>query len=440
MQTIMHDYYANGAPGQPRLRSPEAHPIKAPDGAARSRAGRAIVEGMSHRTRLMVALASTLVIGYVFVGSLLGRVLGDTSYGQLSIFNEVVRLVLEAYVEPVNLDRAMAGARLGLTEALDGDSAYLDAEEFRLFQQPAKEGDAEVGLVLTRRFGYLMVVAARPGSPAERASMRPGDVVKSIDGRHTRPLAVPTGERLLRGAPGSVVKLVLLRAGGDPLDVSLTRERLTAVPPRGRMLEDGAGYLKVAEFQPRVADDVRGEVESLKRSGAKRLVLDLRGAAFGAPGEGVKVAEMFVRGGVLAKLNSARGAEQLLQGDPARVAWEGPLCVLVDNGTAGAGEIVAGAILDAGRGELVGEPTFGRAAVQKAVPLPEGGLLLTTGKYSTPKGTSIHGRGLAPSVAVARARDDDDDEAAPATTAPAKDLILDKALELLKDGAAKKAA
>ena len=367
---------------------------------------------MSHRTRLMVALASTLVIGYVFVGTLLGRVLGDTSYGQLAIFNEVVRLVLEAYVEPVNLDRAMAGARLGLTEALDGDSAYLDAEEFRLFQQPAKDGDAEVGLVLTRRFGYLMAVAARPGSPAERAGIRPGDVVKSIEGRHTRPLAVPTGERLLRGAPGSVVKLVLLRAGGDPIDLSLTRERLTPAPPRSRLLEDGAGYLKIAEFPSRVADDVRGEVESLKRSGAKRLVIDLRGAAFGAPGEGVKVAEIFVRGGVVAKLSSARGAEQLLQGDPARVAWEGPLCVLVDNGTSGAAEIVAGAIKDAGRGELVGEPTFGRAAVQKAVPLPEGGLLLTTGKYSTPKGTSIHGRGLSPSVAVARARDDDDDDAA----------------------------
>ena len=395
---------------------------------------------MSHRTRLTVALASTLVIGYVFVGSLLGRVLGDTSYGQLAIFNEVVRLVLEAYVEPVNLDRAMAGARLGLTEALDGDSAYLDAEEFRLFQQPAKEGDAEVGLVLTRRFGYLMAVAARPGSPAERAGVRPGDVVKSIEGRHTRPLAVPTGERLLRGAPGSVVTLVLLRAGGDPIDLSLTRERLTPAPPRGRVLDGGAGYLKVVDFTPRVADDVRGEVESLKRSGAKSIVLDLRGAAFGAPGEGVKVAEEFVRGGVMAKLNSARGVEQLLQGDPAHVAWEGPLCVLVDNGTAGAGEIVAGAILDAGRGELVGEPTFGRAAVQKAVPLPEGGLLLTTGKYSTPKGTSIHGRGLSPSVAVARARDDDDDDTTPAPAPSAKDPILDKALELLKEAAAKKAA
>jgi carboxyl-terminal processing protease len=305
---------------------------------------------------------------------------------------------------------------------------------------PLGPGDAEVGLVLTRRFGYLMAVAARPGSPAEKAGIRPGDVVKSIEGRHTRPLAVPTGERMLRGAPGSVVKLVLLRAGGDPIDVSLTRERLTPAPLKGRQLEDGTGYLKVADFTPRVADDVRSEVESLKRAGTERLVLDLRGAAFGAPGEGVKVAEIFVRGGVLAKLNSARGVEQLLQGDPARVAWEGPLCILVDNGTAGAGEIVAGAVLDAGRGELVGEPTFGRAAVQKAVPLPEGGLILTTGKYSTPKGTAIHGRGLSPSVAVARVHDDDDDDATPAPATTAKDPILDKALEVLKDAAAKKAA
>jgi carboxyl-terminal processing protease len=383
---------------------------------------------MSHRTRLLVALASTGVIGYVFGGLLLGRVLGDTSYGQLSIFNEVVRLVLEAYVEPVNIDRAMAGARLGLTEALDGDSAYLDADEFRLYQQPPKEGEAEVGLVLTRRFGYLMTVAPRPGSPAERAGMRAGDVVRSIDGRHTRPLAVPTGERLLRGAPGSTVKLVLLRAGSEPIEMSLTRERLSPNVPKGKLLEDGSGYLKLAEFSPRAADEVRSEVESLKRSGAKRLVLDLRGAAFGPAAEGVKVAEIFVHGGVVAKLASARAGEQLFQADPARVVFEGPLAVLVDNGTAGPAEIVAGAILDAGRGELVGEPTFGRAAVQKAVPLPEGGLLLTTGKYTTPKGTVIHGRGLTPSVAVARAKEEDDES----TTAPAKDLPLEKALELLQ--------
>lgn len=392
---------------------------------------------MSHRSRLLVALASTVVIGYVFGGLLLGRVLGDTSYGQLSIFNEVVRLVLEAYVEPVNIDRAMAGARLGLTEALDGDSSYLDAEEFRLLQAPARDGDADTGIVLTRRFGYLMAVSTRPGSPAERAGIRPGDILRSIDGRHSRPLAAPIGERLLRGAPGSTVKLVVLRAGSEPLDVSVVRERIAPTGPKARVLEDGAGYLRIAEFQPRVADEVRSEVESLKSAGARRIVLDLRGAAFGAPAEGVKVAELFVKGGVIAKLTSARAGEELFQGDPSRVVFEGPLAVLVDNGTAGAGEIVAGAIQDAGRGDLVGEPTFGRAAAQKTVPLPEGGLVLTTGKYTTPKGTVIHGRGISPSVAVGRTQDDED-EAAPAGAA--KDHQLDKALELLRNAAEAKKA
>src|SRR3970282_2438789 len=98
---------------------------------------------MSHRSRLVIALVSTVLVGYIAVGSLLGKALGDTSYGQLAIFNEVVRLVLDAYVEPVNLDRAMAGARLGMADALDGDSSYLDPEEFRLYQQPARESEAE---------------------------------------------------------------------------------------------------------------------------------------------------------------------------------------------------------------------------------------------------------------------------------------------------------
>ena len=121
---------------------------------------------MSARSRLFIALVSTALIAYIAIGSLLGRVLGDTSYGQLAVFNEVVRLVLEGYVEPVNLDRAMAGARLGLTDALDGDSAYLDADEWKLLQQPGKD-DADIGAVITRRFGFLMVVAPRTGSPAE---------------------------------------------------------------------------------------------------------------------------------------------------------------------------------------------------------------------------------------------------------------------------------
>jgi carboxyl-terminal processing protease len=390
---------------------------------------------MSPRGRLFVALVSTTLVGYVAVGSLLGRVMGDSTYGQLTVFNEVVRLVLEAYVEPVNLDRAMAGARLGLTDALDGDSAYLDAEEFRAYQQSGRETDGDLGLVLTRRFSFLMVVSARPGSPGEKAGVRPGDVLKTIDGKHTRPLPPSTGQRLLRGAPGSVVKLTLLRAGSDPIDVTAVRERLSPSPPRGRMLEDGSGYLKVPEMSTRVADEVRSELEVLKRSGARRLVLDLRGSGYGVPAEGIKVAELFLHGGTAAKLASAGAEEeQVLTADPGRRAWELPMAVLVDTGTAGAAEIVAAALLESGRSQVVGEHTFGRAGIQKPVPLPEGGLVLTVARYLSPKGKAIHGEGIEPSVRV------EDGEPAEGEEAEPGDPILEKALEILQEGEAAKAA
>jgi carboxyl-terminal processing protease len=394
---------------------------------------------MSHRTRLLVALVSTGLIGYIAVGSLLGRVLGDTSYGQLAIFNEVVRLVVDAYVEPVNVDRAMAGARLGMADALDGDSSYLDAEEFRLYQQPAREAEAEIGVVLTRRFSFVMVVAPRPGSPAEKAGLRTGDILKTIDERHTRPMPAVVAERLLRGAPGSSVKLGILRAGADPFDVTVVRERVLPAVVQGRMLEGGTGYVKVADFTPAVAEDVRTRVETLKRDGAAQMLLDLRGAAWGAPADSARVAEIFLQGGPVAKLVGRRADERLLQADAARSAWSGPLAVLVDNGTAGPGEIVAAALLDAGRAKLVGEHTFGRAGVSKAVALPEGGLVLTVAKYVSPKGTSIHGEGLVPTVPVSTERDEDED--LPEGTAK-PDRILEKALEVVKGGppAAKAAA
>ena len=381
---------------------------------------------MSHRSRLLIALASTVLIGYIAVGALLGKAFGDTSYGQLAIFNEVVRLVLDAYVEPVNLDRAMAGARLGMADALDGDSAYLDAEQYAQLQQPQNDSDADIGLVLTRRFSFVMVVAARPGSPAAKAGLQPGDLVKAIDERHTKPMPAPIAERLLRGAPGSSVKLSVLRAGADPLDVTVVRERLRPSAPSGRMQDETTGYLRVSDFTPATADEARAQLETLRRSGAQRLLLDLRDAAWGSPADAVKVAELFLSGGPVAKLVGRRTDEKLLSADPARGAWSGPLAVMVTNGTAGPGEIVAAALLDAGRAKLVGEHTFGRAAVSKTIPLPEGGLLLTVAKYMSPKGTSIHGQGLAPTVPVA----EEDEDAAEG--APKADHILEKALEVLK--------
>jgi len=232
-----------------------------------------------------------------------------------------------------------------------------------------------------------------------------------------------------------VVKLTLLRAGSDPIDIALTRERLVAAPPQSRVLEDGAGYLKVPEFPARVADDIRGELATLKRGGARRLVLDLRDSADGTPAEAARVAELFLHGGVVTRLTGNKVPEQVLTADPARSAWDLPMAVLVDNGTAGPAEIVAAALLDSGRASLVGEHTFGRAAVQKAVPLPEGGLVVTVGKYVSPKGNAIHGKGLEPTVSVEPEGEDEVQEG----QAP-KDLILEKALEVLKGEAEKKKA
>lgn len=385
---------------------------------------------MTARVRLLLATGSTALILYIALGTVLGRVLGDTSYGQLALFNEVVRLVLDAYVEPVNLDRAMTGAEFGMIDSLDGESAYLDPAAFRAFQNPSREPLADVGVVLSRRFSFLAVVATRRGSPAEKGGVRAGDLIKTIDGRHTRLLGVPVGEALLRGAPGSSVKLKLLRPGSDAVDVSLVRERLLPAAPQGRLLDDGTGYLSVPEFGPQVADEVQGELDLLRRQGARSLVLDLRRSAYGAPETGVKVAELFVNGGVVARLAGRRVREQVFTADAAKSAWKQPLAVLVDSATAGAAEVVAAAVLDAGRAPVVGEPTFGRAPVQKTIPLPEGGLVLTVAKYLTPKGKPIHNQGVEPSVAVN----------APSDAAQGQsDPILDKALELLR-GEVKKAA
>ena len=391
---------------------------------------------MTPRGRLAIALASLVVVAYSLGGFVLGRVAGDTTYGQLALFNEVLRIVLDAYVEPVNVDRAMNGARVGLTDALDGDSSYLDADEFRAYQATTgRENDAEIGVILSRRVSFLMVVSTRAGSPADKAGIRPGDLVKTIDGRHTRPISAVSGQRLLRGAPGSVVKLTLLRIGSDPISVDVARERLTPLSASGRMLDNGAAYVKISEFTPRMTEELRTDVEGFKRAGAQKLVLDLRGAGFGELSEGIKVAELFMKGGVVAKVAGARAEEKVLNADPARAVWDRPMAVLTDNGTSGAGEIVAAALLDAGRASVVGAPTFGRAPIQRAVALPEGGLVLTVARYVSPKGTAIHGKGVTPSVIVQEKPDEDAPEGA-----PAGDPILEKALEVLRGDVVKKAA
>lgn len=404
---------------------------------------------MSPRARLMVAFVSTGLIGFLLVGSIAGRVLGDTAYGQLTLFNEVLRHVIDGYVDPLppeRFDSAMEAADMGLMDALDGDTAYLGPDDWRAYREKAAANEAETGIALGRRFGFLTVIATRPGSPADKAGVRSGDFVKTIDDRHTRSISVAVGDRLLRGAPGSEVKLRILRSRAEPTEISVVRERLTPSPIERRVLGDGNGYIHITDFEGDAAREIKDAVESLKRSGIRNLVLDLRGASFGPLDQGSAAAQLFVSTGVISRIAPRSGAEQTVNADPARVAWSGPLVTLVNSGTSGPGEVLGAALADSGRSSLVGQKTFGRVGIQQDTALEDGGLIVTVSRYISPKGSAIHGKGLEPNVVVASAAvgatapdDEDDDGAAPKAAEPGSDPVLDKALEVLKTGI-KKAA
>lgn len=389
---------------------------------------------MTPRIRAAVLAVSLPVLAFAVIGGLLGRdaaAQGD-SYKHLRIFEDVVTLILNNYVEEVDVDKVMHGAMHGLADGLDPDSAYLDVQQMKTVDAPAT-GVADPGLELTRQY-YLRVIAARDGSPAARAGLRPGDYVRSIDGQSTRDTTVFEGMRLLRGKPGTRVKLTILRGNAaEPHEVDLVREVAQPLAPKGRPLAAGTGYLRVSEFSKATAGQIRSEVAALTRGGAARLVIDLRGTATGDLDAGFDAARLFVPSGVLG-YRQARGQEkQAVSAAAGDGAITVPVAILTDNGTAGAAEVFAAALGGNKRASLVGERSIGRAGRQKVVKLPDGaGLLLTHLLYLGPGGASLHERGVVPDVAVDVPEVDFGVEPTPG------DPMLDKAVEVL--ATAKKAA
>jgi len=381
---------------------------------------------MTSRSRFALSLASTAVVLYLASGPLMRRALGDTGYTHLSIFHEVVSLIRETYVDPVNMDRTLDAAESGLLEALDGDSGYLDQADFQELLS-GKRGPAEVGIVLGRRFGFLTVVATRPGSPARLAGLKAGDFIKTIDGKHTHSITVVKGERLLSGEPGTPVKVGIFKSGTEAVDTSLIRERLRPSFPVARVLEGGVGYLAVQDLSDPILGSVKTALADLQAQGASSLILDLRSSATGALPNSAALAGLFLEKAVVARLASRNAPEQTLMATEAARAYKGPLVVLVDRGTAGAAEIAAACLLDSDRASLIGENTFGRAGVQKQIPLNTGGgLVLTVSRYLSPKGQALNGKGLTPKTLVRNPESPD------SIGTPGQDPVLDKAIEALK--------
>ena len=382
---------------------------------------------MTSKSRLLVLLVSTPIIVLVVVGGLLGRTLTrEDAYQPLRIFDEVVSLILNNYVEQVAGDKIMRGAMLGLAEGLDADSAWLTPEQANIAAKGGPQGRASVGLALTRQY-YLRVIAARDGSPAARAGLRTGDFIRAIDKMPTRDVSVWGGQQLLRGAPGTKVSLTILRGSTtEPHIIELTREELAAAPVTGRIAKPGIGLVRIAAFTDHTAAELKQEVAALRKEGATSLVIDLRRTADGAPALGVAPARLFVSTGTL----SATEGRAVPKQTQSAAAGDGdvtlPVALLVDNGTSLAAEVFAAALAGNKRATLVGEHTLGRAAAQELVRLPDGsGLWMTTSRFLRPDGTAIHEKGLAPDIAVAEP--DVEFGSEPPTTDP----ILDKAIEQL---------
>jgi len=387
---------------------------------------------MRIRGRVLVLAVSMTLVAFAVIGGFMSKAIArQESYQYLRTFEDVVSLILNNYVEEVNIDKVMHGAMHGLADGLDPDSAYLDAGQVKVFEKGDLGGPGQTGIELTRQY-YLRVIAARDGSPAAKAGLMPGDYIRAIDGQSTRDTSVYEGQRLLRGKPGTKVHLTVLRGNAaEPHEIDLVREELPALAVRSRIAAPGVGYLRIAEFGKGTIDQIKSEVSSVTKAGAKNLVVDLRGTAFGDADTGFAAARLFVKTGTLG-FRQDRGKDKEAI---ASAAGDGsialPVMLLTDNGTSNAAETFAAALWGNKRATLIGERTLGRAARQKLVRLPDGSaLMLTHLLYLAPGGGAIHEKGLTPDVAVEQP---DVDFGQPA---PPKDATLDKAIEQLTQKAA----
>lgn len=364
----------------------------------------------------------------------------DGAYRQIGVFQNVLKKIQTDYVTEPNMNDVTAGALHGLIESLDADSSYLTPTEYKIYKDRPNSGVAQVGLTVSKRYGYATIVSVLPGSPADKEHLGDGDVIESIGEQSTRELSPAVIRLLLEGKPGTSLTISVVRARKpDPEKVTLIRT-IPTVPAMGEQQYENSTilYLKPGALTAARVDEIGAKLKSLEKG--HKVLLDLRDSAAGDSQEGLRLANYFLKSGTMATLEGQKFPKQTFTADPAKCITDAPIEVLVNRGTYGPAELTAAALVDNKRGTLIGERTFGEGTVQKTIDLPDGSaLLLTVAKFQTPGGKKIQDEAITPSVVVGPATPDDDgdEENAP----PAKgDPILDKGLELLRTPAAPAAA
>lgn len=398
---------------------------------------------MSSRLRTLVVCVSTVLVAVLLMGALLGKSANDDgAYKQLAVYTEVLSHIKGDYVEEPDLKSVTLGAVNGLLESIDPFASYLNAEQFKEYQKNQGAYQGGVGLVLSKRFGYVGVVDAIPNSPASKAGLTTGDMVESIRGIATRDMPLAYADMLLQGKPGTPVEIsVLAMRHPEPKKITLTRAVVQYPKVSWKMLPNQIGYIESEAMVPGTSSELASAVKELEKQGAKRLVLDLRHASAGTPEEGIQAANLFQDKGLIAYLQGQKTARRDFDADPAKAICKLPMVVLTNRGTANGAELVAAALLDSKRAEVVGERTYGDAAVRRPITMDDGGaIILSVAKYYSPSGKAIQDTGVTPTVQVAESEpvsDLDEDvpqEAPPPPTRPEDDTILKKGVEVLTKG------
>lgn len=393
---------------------------------------------MTKRVRLIVFSISTLLIFYVVIGAILGRSSTDQdekSYRDLGVYSQVLSRIQQEYVTQPNLKDVTKGAIRGLLEALDPYSTYFTPEEYQEYLQHPDPGPAGVGIFLSKRMGFATVVSVLPGSPAEKAGIEPGDLIDEVSGQRLRELSVVQIQRLIEGAPGTSLSISVIKGSqGLPEKMTLTREIMKDVPLVAKTLNNSTAYIRVPTFDSGKSEEIGAKLKELIAGGANKLVLDLRDCAGGNEEEGEKTANLFLDHGLITYLYGQRFPRKDVVAQSSDQITKLPLVVLINQSTAGPAEVVAGAILDNKRGDLVGVTTFGVGVYQKLIPVGDGSaLLLSIAKYYTPDGKPIPGNGITPNVV--QAAESETAVESGQTTAPKlggpDDKQLQKALEIL---------
>lgn len=398
-----------------------------------------------------VVLVLTIFLGVNSSGVNAATEPQDGAYRQINVYSEVLRHIQTDYVEEPNINAVTNGALRGLLESLDADSSYLSPDDYKAYKAD-KGGKAQVGINVSKRFGYATVVSVVPGSPADKANLSDGDIIEAIGPQDTRDLSLAMIQLLLEGQPGSELTISVIRPRKTAPEKVLMTRVSTALPPVAETMYENSSilYLKPGVIDHEHVQQIETKLKGMQKAGNKKVLLDLRDVAAGDMAEATRLANFLLKSGTIATLEGQKVEKQTFVADASKaINTTAPVVVLVNRGTAGPAELVAAALLDNKRADLVGEKTFGEGAQQKTFELPDGSaLILSIAKYESPSGKKLQDDGVTPGVVVASNNNDEavdeGDELVTKSESPVPapkpsvsvDEQLNKALDLLKSKAA----